>query len=361
MVASLAAAFLLLDRVRGVAVPVLLSLALAWLFDPVVSRLEARGWSRTTAIGALAAVLTVVVGVAVAMVVPALVEQARRLPDYLRGVSGVLVPLLERFFDVEVPSTWRELLSEYAGKAAGLLQRIGPQLGSLLLRAVGGTASAISTILGLALVPLVVFYFLRDFPEMKRRAAELLPPRFRPAVVARCAEIDEILAAFVRGQLTVAAILGAIYAVGLTASGVKLGLVIGLLTGLASIVPFVGMTLGVALAAIAILVDWHDGSHWVAAGAAVTFVVGQVLEGNVITPRVVGEKVGLPPVVVMLAVLTFGELFGFLGLLLAVPLAAVGKVVLRVLVERYRTSRLYLGGGEGRAAEENSPPPAFSA
>src|SRR5690606_36328327 len=147
-----------------------------------------------------------------------------------------------------------------------------------------------------------------------------------------------------RGQLLVALALGAIYAVGLTISGVKLGLIIGLLAGVASLVPFVGAAFGALLAAVAILVDWHPGSAAVAAGAAITFVLGQALEGNVITPRIVGEKVGLPPVVVMLAVLAFGELLGFAGVVLAVPIAALLKVVFQVLLEHYRASCWYAGG-----------------
>jgi len=356
-------AFLLLHAVPGVALPVLLSLAIAWALDPLVDRFERRGWPRTAAILLLGFLLVVVIGAALAFLVPALIDQAVRLPDYLQAIGTRLLPLAERLLDTRLPATWHELGQELAGRAADLAREVGPIAGRFLLRAAGGTATAIAQVLGFSLVPIFVFYFLRDFDRMKERAVLLLPPRHRARLVARFREIDAVLAAFVRGQLTVAAILGAIYAVGLTLSGVKLGLVIGLVAGIAAMIPYAGMALGLVLAAVAVLVDWHDGSIWVAAGATATFVVGQALEGNLITPKIVGEKVGLAPVAVMLAVLAFGEVLGFAGVVLAVPLAAVLQVVLRVLVEHYRASAWYGAAAEaaaGEGGEENRPTAVFS-
>ena len=359
VVALTVAAFLLLHALPGMALPVLLSLARAWVLDPVVDRFEVRGWSRTSAILLLGGALVVVLGAALAFIVPALIEQAMRLPDYVAALGTRLLPLAEELTDTRLPADWHELGQEYAGRAAALAREVGPAAGRFLLRAAGGTATAMAQVLAFALVPIFVFYFLRDFDLMKERATLLLPLRHRARIVGRFREIDGVLAAFVRGQLTVAAILGAIYAVGLTLSGVKLGLVIGLVAGFAAMIPYAGMVLGLALAAVAVLVDWHTGSLWVAAGATATFVVGQALEGNLITPKIVGDKVGLPAVVVMLAVLAFGEILGFAGIVLAVPLAAVLKVVLRVLVEHYRASAWYVAE-EADGGEENRSPGAFS-
>lgn len=354
-------AFLLLRYVPAVSLPVFCSLALAWILDPVVDRFEARGWSRSAAICLLGAVLLAVVGVILAWLVPALVEQLVRVPDYLAALAGRLLPLAERLLERPLPATWHELGAELSGKAAELVRQVGPAAGQVLVRAAGGTASVLSGVLGVALVPLFVFYFLRDFDRMTERSLLLVPPRHRTQVLTRMRAIDEVLAAFVRGQLTVALILGVIYAVGLTLSGVKLGLAIGLAAGVASLIPYVGAAFGAALAVVAVVVDWHDGSGWVAAGAAITFVVGQVLEGNVITPRIVGEKVGLPPVIVMLAVLAFGELLGFSGVVLAVPLAALLKVVLQVLEGHYRRSRWYVRRIEEGQREEKGGTGVFSA
>ncbi len=356
--------FILLKLVPGAALPVVLSLGLAWALDPLVDAFEARGWSRASAILLLGGVLSALLVGAVAFLVPVLIEQAQRLPSYFQAIVTRLLPLAEQALDRPLPSTFHELAAELSGRASALAAQVGPAAGRFALRAAGGTATAIASVLGLSLVPIFVFYFLRDFDLMKARALLLLPPRYRTQVAGRFGEIDEVVAAFVRGQLTVAAILGGIYAAGLTLSGVKLGLVIGLVAGIASLVPFAGAALGVVLAAVAVLVDWHEGSQWVAVGAAVTFAVGQALEGNVITPRVVGEKVGLPAVVVMIAVLGFGELLGFVGVVLAVPLAGVLKVVLRVLFARYRESSWYRAATGAKAAparEQKEAPGVFSA
>ena len=341
MVGGFAFAFALLSMVRGVAVPVLLAFSLAYMLDPLIDKLEARGWSRTTSILVLGGAIVAALATGIAFLVPAGVRQAMKLPGYVQELSVKAVPLAERLLGRELPHTFKELAAEAGTQASDLASQVGPAVGQFLVKAAGGTASAIGTVFGLALVPLFLFYFLRDFDTIKGQAASLLPPRYREQIAGRFAEIDDVLAAFVRGQLTVACILAAIYSTGLTLSGVKLGLAIGVIAGFARLVPVAGVLVGVALSAVAILVDWHDGSHLVAIGAAVTFVVGQALEGSVITPKIVGEKVGLSAVVVMIAVLAFSEIFGFVGMLLAVPLAAVLKVVLRVLLMRFRESSLF--------------------
>jgi predicted PurR-regulated permease PerM len=315
------------------------------LLDPLIDRFEGRGWPRSTAIFLLGGLLLAALGVAAALLVPQLVRQAERLPEYVQDLSVRAVPLVESLLGRELPHTMKELASEAGVWASELAGKVGPAVGQFLVKAAGGTAAAVGTVLGLALVPVFLFYFLRDFDTIKGTAAELLPPRYRAQIVGRFSEIDRVLAAFVRGQLTVAAILAAIYATGLTAAGVKLGLVIGVIAGLASIVPVAGVAVGVLLTALAILVDWHDGSTLTVVGAAVTFGVGQVLEGSVITPRIVGEKVGLSAAWVMIAVLGFAEIFGFVGMLLAVPMAAVLKVVIRVLLERFRESQSFRASG----------------
>ncbi len=343
VVAGLVAVGGLLATLRGVTIPVLVALGLAYVLDPIVDRLERRGWSRTRSILVLGGGLLLSAGGALALVVPATLRQATRLPGYLRDLSARAVPLAESLLGRELPTDVKSIGAELSANAADLASQAGPAVGQFLLKAAGGTASLVGTVGGLALVPLFLFYFLRDFDRLKDDAAELLPAASRAQIRSRFSETDDVLAAFVRGQLTVAAILGTIYATGLTISGVKLGLAIGLLAGLASLVPVAGVVVGVSLTAVAIIVDWHDGSHLTAIGAAITFVVGQGLEGSVITPRIVGEKVGLSPVAVMIAVLAFGELFGLAGMLFAVPLAAVLKVVARVLLGHYRGSGLFRG------------------
>lgn len=157
----------------------------------------------------------------------------------------------------------------------------------------------------------------------------------------RFAEVDEVLSAFVRGQLIVGGVLSVIYAAGLSAARIDMAIVIGVIAGFGNMVPYLGTGVGIVLSLVGLMLSWQG--PWQLAAVAATFVIGQMLEGFVITPRIVGEKVGLAPVAIILAILAFGELFGFVGILLAVPVAAILKVVLSVVVERYRRTRLYTG------------------
>ncbi|RYZ35285.1 MAG: AI-2E family transporter, partial [Myxococcaceae bacterium] len=209
----------------------------------------------------------------------------------------------------------------------------------------GNTARFVATLLGLSVVPVLAFFFLQDYPRIMGSIRDLLPRRSVALVSQRFREVDEVLSAFVQGQLAVGAILSVIYAVGLSVARIDLAIAIGLIAGFGNMVPYLGTGIGVVLALMGVLLSWQG--PWQLAVVAATFVVGQMLEGFVITPRVVGEKVGLSAVAVILAVLAFGELFGFVGILLAVPASAILKVVLSVVIQRYRRTDLYKGGAGG--------------
>jgi predicted PurR-regulated permease PerM len=189
------------------------------------------------------------------------------------------------------------------------------------------------------MIPVFAFYLLRDFDLITERVDHLIPRRLRPAFRARFTEIDQVLSAFIRGQLMVAGILVVLYAIGLSLVGLPLALVIALFAGLGNMVPYVGTTIGVSLATLMVLLDWQGLGHLAAIYGV--FVGVQFLEGWVITPRVVGESVASRPLAVIIAILVFGELFGFVGILVAVPLAAVLKILIRVAIDEYRASELY--------------------
>ena len=195
-----------------------------------------------------------------------------------------------------------------------------------------------SWIVQFVVVPVAFFYLLRDWDVMIARIHELLPRSVEPTVARLARESDETLSAFVRGQLSVMIVLGVMYGIGLWAVGIDVGPLIGLIAGLISFVPYLGSIVGVLMGVIAALVQYHDWTHVLLVGAV--FVIGQLLEGYVLVPRLVGEKIGLHPVAVIFAVLAGGELFGFLGVLLALPIASVLMVVLRYAHERYRASAL---------------------
>jgi predicted PurR-regulated permease PerM len=210
----------------------------------------------------------------------------------------------------------------------------------------GNTARIVATLLGLLVVPVLGFFFLQDYPQLVGRVKGLVPRRAVGLVSRRFAEVDEVLAAFVRGQLTVGAILSVLYSTGLGVARVDMAIVIGVLTGFGNMVPYLGTALGLLLAGLGLMLSWQG--PWQLAVVAGTFLVGQLAEGLFITPRVVGDKVGLSSVSVIIAILAFGELFGFTGILLAVPTTAILKVVLQVVVARYQRMALYTGEGEGR-------------
>ena len=219
----------------------------------------------------------------------------------------------------------------------------------------GGVASAVfgylsrsgmalvAMIANIVLLPILTFYFLRDWDLMVERVASLVP-RDHIGTVSRLArESNEVLGAFLRGQIVVMIALGTIYAVGLQLVGLKLGLLIGMIAGLISFIPYLGATTGVVLAVVAALVQAQGFDLKLLLLVGVVFTVGQLLESYVLTPRIVGDKIGLHPMAVIFAIMAGGQLFGFLGMLLALPVAAVANVLLRFAKERYRQSDLYTG------------------
>lgn len=344
VVFALALLFFLLLLTSGVAVPVLLALAGAYVLNPVVSFLERRGVARVFGTAMVfVGMICLLVGAAFYLV-PVLTNEAGKLPDFVQKASGHLIPWLEKM-GVPLPRLVHERALELSKEASGLLKSVGPTAAKLLAVFAGNTAKVLVSLLSLLVVPVLGFFFLKDFPVLVERAKGLLPRRSAALVTRRFEQVDEVLSAFVRGQLTVGAILSVIYCTGFSLARIDLAIVVGLITGFGNMVPYVGTGIGITLALLAVMLSWHGA--WQLAFVAGTVVVAQSLEATVITPQVVGEKVGLPAVMVIIAVLAFGELFGFVGVLLAVPSAAILKVVLEVVIERYRHSPLYTGERSG--------------
>lgn len=340
--ASLALTYAVLLLFSGVGVPILLSVALAYALDPVVGWLEARGASRSNAaLVVLTALAFGGVGFLVYLI-PVLWAEGARLPALIVAASTGAVPWVEQTFGLSLPALWEERAASVGGDVSGLVSQVGPTVASWAASFAGSTVSWLVFLAGLSIVPFITFYLLRDWDELVAAAAGLFPRRAAPLLAARFAAIDGALASFVQGQLAVGAILAGIYVVGLWGSGVQLAVLIGLIAGFGNLVPYLGTGIGIALALASVGLHWEGVGPLV--GVVLTFGVGQALEGFVITPRVVGEQVGLSPVAVIVAILAFGEVFGFVGVLLAVPSAAVLKVVLEVLVDRYRKTSFYLGG-----------------
>jgi predicted PurR-regulated permease PerM len=210
---------------------------------------------------------------------------------------------------------------------------------SLLAKVSKSGFAIVAWLLNLVIIPVAAFYLLRDWNVLVERIHALVPRSIEPVVARLTRESDETLGGFLRGQLSVMIILGTLYGLGLWAVGLGVGPLIGLIAGLISFVPYLGAIVGVGMGVIAALVQYQDSFHVIL--VLVVFGIGQLLEGYVLVPKLVGDKIGLHPVAVMFAILAGGELFGFIGVLLALPIAAIVMVLLRYAYERYSQSEMY--------------------
>lgn len=320
--------------------PFLISMLMAYLGDPLVDRLERVGLSRTVAVLIVFLGMLLFGSAAVLVVLPALQAQIavliQQVPTALDWVQQWLLPKISSLFATE------ETPIDIAALKAALLdhwREVGSLAKNIMLH-IGRSGQLIAGwITYLLLIPVVTFYLLRDWDILVANVRDLLPRSVEPTVVKLAREIDSVLAEFLRGQLIVMAALGTFYIVGLWLVGLELAFIVGLLAGVVSFVPYLGVIVGIIVAGLAALVQFHDVAHVL--GVAAVFGVGQVLEGMVLSPSLVGDRIGLHPVAVIFAVLAGGQLFGFLGVLLALPVAAVVVVLLRHSKQEYQQSELY--------------------
>jgi predicted PurR-regulated permease PerM len=327
--------------------PFVLAALLGWLGDPLVDRLERSGRSRPVAV-TLVFVLMVMLLVLVVLILVPMVERqvvtlVEALPEYREWFMGTALPWVEARTGIEI-TTWLdpqrliELARAHWEQAGGVAATVFGYLSS------SGFAF-LTWVINLVLVPILTFYFLRDWDLLVERAAAMIPRDHIGTVTRLAKESDDVLGAFLRGQFIVMLALGAIYALGLTIGGLKLGLLIGIVAGLISFVPYLGATTGIVLAVLAALVQAQGFDLKLLILVGVVFTVGQLIESYILTPRIVGDRIGLHPVAVIFAIMAGGQLFGFVGMLIALPVAAVGNVLLRFAHERYTQSRLYAGEG----------------
>ena len=337
---ALAAVGYLFYLLAPVLTPFVTAALLAYLGDPLVDWLEARGLSRTLAVVVVFVMLLALVTVMLLLLLPALGAQIGKLvealPRYMDWIETVAVPWVSASLGVDLPSLdWNALEQaiqahwrKVGGVAAGLVQTVSKSGMAL----VGWLAN-------LVLIPVVAFYLLRDWDIFMANIRGLLPRRLEPTVVDLARQSDEVLGAFLRGQMMVMLGLGTVYSVGLMWMGLDLGLLLGSIAGLVSFVPYLGFILGILLAGVATLMQFQDAFQLIYVFAV--FAVGQTLESVVFTPWFVGDRIGLHPVAVIFAVMAGGQLYGFVGILLALPVAAVTMVLLRYMHRRYTESELY--------------------
>lgn len=313
---------------------------LAYLSDPLADRLEKLGLSRQWAVIIVFTLIILLLGLILLLVIPMLEDQIAtlvdNLPAYIRWFQATAIPWMQKHLGIRIRFV---NLEQIAGVLSAHWQQAGGVAAAVLASLSYSGMVVISWVLNMILIPVVMFYLLRDWDVMVRHIYELLPVRWVPDVAKLAGEADEVLSAVFRGQLTVMVALGTIYSVGLWLVGLHLALLIGMFAGLISFIPYAGSIVGVIAASLAVLVQF--GELWPMVLVLIVFSVGQMLEGMWLTPWLIGNRIGLHPVAVIFAVLAGGQLFGFLGVLLALPLASVVMVLLRHIHGLYKLSDLY--------------------
>ena len=331
-------------KLRAALTPVLFALLFSYALDPLVDRLEGMRVPRSLAIGLLLCAAILVLGLFVFLVLPTVVsdlfELARTLALGLGRLAEYTRPWLKTHGITLSPSA-AETLDHLGDRAVALASEAMAPMGDVVSAAVGGTVSLIGTLGTLVMVPVFAFYFLHDFDHIMRLLRDLLPLGIRDEIVATATQVDRVLSDFVRGQLTVMAIMAGLYGFGYMLIGVPLAVPIALLAGFLTFVPYVGSAVALLLGVLMVLVHFAGFGKLLA--VVVVYVLIQVLDGIWITPRVVGGRLGLSPAWVLFALTAFGQMFGFLGVMLALPASAVMKVFVLEAIDRYRKTSLYLG------------------
>jgi len=330
----------LLYRLAPVLTPFMVSAVLAYLGDPLTDRLERRGLSRTIAVVVVFVVMALLGVTFLLIMIPLLQKQAlvliERIPQGIQWLQERVLPYLlalpglaDATIDLD---TVRQAVTEHWGQ-------VGKAVTQVLAEVTASGQALFAALAYLLLIPVVTFYLLRDWDVLVRHVHALIPRSVEPTVVRLTRECDAVLAQFLRGQLLVMLGLAFIYTVGLWAVGLDSAFLIGMLAGLVSFVPYLGFIVGIVLAGFAALIQYGDAVHLFYVVAV--FGVGQLIEGFVLSPWLVGDRIGLHPVAVIFAVMAGGQLFGFFGVLLALPVAAVALVPLRHSQELYLQSSFY--------------------
>lgn len=338
----LAAITWLLLALESITTMVMVAFFLAYILNPLVERLDRLGMGRS-----LAALIILLMGLLLfvgllLVIIPAIVEEvtafARLAPAYLSQL-GELAFRVAEILSVKIPQDWNEVTNLLVERGRELIPKTAQVFTQVISSVFKSTLHLMGAVLQLILVPVIAYYLMVSFTPIKKGLADLIPPYLRTQVLEKFGEIDQVLAGFVRGQVTIALILACLYTAGFVLIGIDLPVVLGMLSGILFIIPYVGTMFGAVFGSLMAVAKFGDVVH-------VLYVLGwiaivQTFEGYFLTPRIVGHAVGLHPVVYILALLIGAHLFDFVGMLVAIPVAAVLKVLLKTAVEAYRNSYLY--------------------
>ena len=355
--AALVVFIIFLWAFRSILLPFVAGMALAYFLDPIADWLERRGLSRMMATVVILVCFVLIFALSLVIVIPIIVGQlnqfALALPGYVTQLQALVASpdaFLPDWLSAQIETVkqnFSDVMSEGAGFIGGLIKQIWAS-GKTLLDVVSL----------LVVTPVVAFYILLDWDKMVAKVDSWIP-RDQTVTVRRLArEMDAVIAGFVRGQGSICLILGIFYALGLSLIGLNFGLLIGFVAGMISFIPYIGSFIGLILSVGVALVQFWPDYTWIIATAAV-FFAGQFIEGNILQPKLMGSRIGLHPVWLMFALFAFGAMFGFVGLLIAVPAAAVVGVLVRFALSRYLQSDLYYGQAATPLPWQDMPPPAL--
>ncbi len=332
----------LMHGLASVTTMLMAAFVMAYILNPAVQRLASFGLGRSGA-----AFLVIFLGLAlivgfVLIVLPAVLGEisrfASRLPRYWAAIQGLALQAAQKL-NLEVPQDWTQITNLVIERGRQMLPGLADYSTQLVASLFKSTMKFISAAFYVLMVPVIAYYLMVSFEQVKSDAESLVPPYLRESVMDKVRQVDTVLAAFVRGQLTVATVLGILYSVGFLVIGIDLALVLGILSGVLWIIPYVGTLFALTAGSATALAKFGDFVH---VGYVVAWVAAvQLLEGYVLTPRIVGQAVGLHPVVYILALIVGANLFGFVGLLVAIPVTAALKVLMKTGLDAYRDSYLY--------------------
>jgi predicted PurR-regulated permease PerM len=326
--------WIVLSFLASVLAPILAALGIAYLLHPVLDRLERHGASRSLGAALLVVSFLALVVVAVVMLAPRVVDQLGEfVHDMPQMITNLNVWLMEHF-NIQLPADWTAYVTSESAHAAS-----GGPWREIASAAVGGVFHLLAASAELLLVPVFSFYFLVDWPNLVRRIDHVVPPRRRREVREILRDIDLVVAGWVRGQAIVTTILACLYAIGFTAVKMPLSLPIGLLVGSLTVIPFVGTFVGASIAALVTIAN--GGSMQILAEVGCVILCLHVLEAAVLTPKIVGHRVGLSETGALFAVVAGGKLLGFVGVVLAVPIAATTAVLVRYAIRYYEHTAFF--------------------
>jgi predicted PurR-regulated permease PerM len=347
----LAALWLLSD----VLAPFLLGAAIAYITDPLADRLEAKGFPRLLATIFISILFFSTIGLMFFLLLPPFINQLTQflddIPEYMARLQVYMQYFGLRYFnDAQAP---QEITQQALEKLESNFEKIGM---GVLKETITNTTAVVSGLGVFLITPVVAFYLLLDWDKLIAHIKELLPRQYAQTICSLSVQADHVLASFVRGQMLVCLILASFYSIALTLVGLKFGLFVGLFAGFLSFIPFLGSLVGLLLSVGLAIAQFGSEYVWIAAVAGI-FLFGQFVEGNILSPKIVGNSVQLHPVWLIFALSAFGSLMGFTGLLIAVPAAAVIGVLTRFALTQYKSSLLYKGAdnSDGVAVDGDSP------